>query len=139
MKPAMLQSNRQRVQDIKKQNEQNKPDSQEYIHAVREDEARERYQANNQLEEKDAYRQSQQEIAVSSMRTFIDRQKRSKENFLAKNRDGLRTILHAQDVFENSLRKLKQLWTGLVIGNCFSKTTKPRASCARQCNRKSFV
>ena len=36
-------------------------DNQEYIHAVREDEAREPCQANKQQEEEDTYRQSQQE------------------------------------------------------------------------------
>ena len=78
-KRALLETNRQRVLDLKKQNQQNKQEIQQYIGQVREEEARERYLEKKELEEREAYRKYQQDVAVESMRAFINRQKQSKE------------------------------------------------------------
>ena len=103
-KRALLETNRQRVLDLKKQNQQNKQEIQQYIGQVREVEARERYLAKKELEEREAYRQYQQDVAVESMRAFINRQKKSKEQTKSKLKGELRAIMHSQSVFESSLR-----------------------------------
>ena len=104
-KETTLESNRQRVIDIKKQSEQSKQGIQEYIQLKREEEAKTRFFERKELEEKEAYRQYQQEVAVSSMRAFINRQKESKKEFLAKSKDDIRSMMHSHAVFEDSLRK----------------------------------
>lgn len=101
----MLESNRQRVMDIKKQSEQNKQGIQEFIQLKREEEAKTRFVERKELEENEAYRQYQQEVAVTSMRAFINRQKESKKEFLARSKDDIRTMMHSHAVFEDSLRK----------------------------------
>lgn len=103
-KRALLETNRQRVLDLKKQQQQNKQEIQQYVGQVREEEARERYLEKKELEEREAYRKYQQDVAVESMRAFINRQKQSKEQTKSKLKGELRAIMHSQSVFESSLR-----------------------------------
>ena len=113
-KQLLLETNRQRVVDLKKQNEQNKQEIQQYIQQVREDEARERYLAKREQEEREAYRQYQQDMAVESMRAFITRQKQSKEQTMNKVKGDLRAMMHSQSVFENSLRNTEACMEKLI-------------------------
>ena len=103
-KQALLESNRQRVIDVKKQTEQSKIEIQLYIKKHREEEERQRKHEKKEQEEREAYRQYQQEVAISSMRAFINRGKESKNATLAKSKEDLRAMKHSQEVFENSLR-----------------------------------
>jgi len=120
-KRALLETNRQRVLDLKKQNQQNKQEIQQYIGQVREEEARERYLAKKELEEKEAYRQYQQDVAVESMRAFINRQKQSKEQTKSKLKGELRAIMHSQSVFESSLRNTEAYMERMVEPRLESK------------------
>lgn len=104
-KQALLESNRKRVLEVKKQSEQNKQELADFIQLQREEESQARYLEKKEQEEKDAYRQYQQEVAVASMRAFISRQKDSKNESLSKVKEDLRAMKHAQQAFEGSLRK----------------------------------
>ena len=104
-KQALLESNRQRVLDVKRQSEQNKQELADFIQLQREEESKARYLEKKEQEEKEAYRQYQQEVAVASMRAFISRQRDSKNESLSKVKDDLRAMKHAHQVFEGSLRK----------------------------------
>lgn len=117
----MLESNRQRVLDIKKQSEQTKHDIQEFIQMKRKEEANARYFEKKEIEERDAYRQYQQEVAIEGMRSYIKRQKESKNNSLESSKDGIRAIMHAQAVFEDSLRKNENHMDKMVVPRAETK------------------
>ena len=63
------------------------------------------FEYENPQEEKDAYRQFQEEVAVASMKNFMNRQRESRRDYLAKSKKDLRAVNKAQSVFEDSLRK----------------------------------
>ena len=104
MKQSLLESNRQKVAEIKMQAEQTKLEIQTYIQQHREEEAKMRRWEKRELEQKEAYRQFQQEVAISSLKSFMNRSKEAKAESAAKVKSELRAIKHAEEVFANSLR-----------------------------------
>ena len=104
MKQSLLESNRQKVAEIKMQAEQTKLEIQTYIQQHREEEAKMRRWEKRELEQKEAYRQFQQEVAISSLKSFMNRSKEAKAESAAKVKSELRAIKHAEEVFVNSLR-----------------------------------